>query len=116
MAKVRVYYKGLSDVRSISADDLKAHGISVSEDLVWDRLGVANGGVLPYPRLAISIDAPDVLINLLTREQTFTISEITDDGEDGDVIVVGRTLDEGTIAATLVDATTGQVDKTNAQD
>jgi hypothetical protein len=115
MAKVRVYYKGLSDVRRIDADHLKkAHGISVSQDLVWDRLGKGNGGVLDFPRLAINIDAPEELIEVLRNERTFTISEITDDGEVGDDIVTGEVIDEGTVSATLVDGDTGQTDDTNA--
>lgn len=111
MAKVRVYYKGLSDVRVISVDDLKAHNIEVSEDLVWDRVGKVNGGVLNAPRLAINIDAPDELIKVLRGEQSFTISEIKDDGEVGDDIVVGQAIDEATVAASVVDADSGQVDK-----
>lgn len=108
MAKVRVYYKGLSDVRIIDADHLKkAHNIEVSEDLVWDRLGKGNGGVLDFPRLAINIDAPDELIKILRGEQTFTISEIKDDGTVGDDIVEGKMLDESTVASKVVDANTG---------
>jgi hypothetical protein len=109
MAKVRVYYKGLSDVRIIHADHLKdAHGIEVSQDLVWDKIGKANGGVLDFPRLAMNIDAPDELIAVLRKEHTFTISEIKDDGEVGEDIVTGQVIDEGTIAAKVVDETTGQ--------
>ena len=111
MAKVRVYYKGLSDVRIISRDDLKRHNIDVSEDLVWDRLGEADGGVLKAPRLAINIDAPEELIKVLRGEQTFTISEIKDDGSIGDDIVVGKALDESMVAAVVVDGNTGQSDK-----
>jgi hypothetical protein len=108
MAKVRVYYKGLSDVRIIGADHLKeAHNIEVSEDLVWDRLGEANGGVLKAPRLAINIDAPDELIKVLRDNDTFTVSEIKDDGSVGDDIVTGKVVDESTVAAKVVDATTG---------
>ena len=107
MAKVRVYYKGLSDVRIISQDDLKRHNIEVSEDLIWDRVGEANGGVLRAPRIAINIDAPEELIKILRGEQTFTISEIKDDGTVGDDIVVGKALDESAVAAKVVDASTG---------
>lgn len=112
MAKVRVYYKGLSDVRIIDADHLKkAHNIEVDQDLVWDRVGKANGGVLDAPRLALNIDAPDELIKVLRGEQTFTISEIKDDGSIGDDIVTGKALDEATVAASVVDGDSGQVDK-----
>lgn len=107
MAKVRVYYKGLSDVRIISQDDLKRHSIEVSDDLVWDRVGKANGGVLDAPRLAINIDAPEELIKVLRNEQTFTISEIKDDGSIGDDIVTGKALDESAVAAKVVDSTSG---------
>lgn len=111
MAKVRVYYTGLSDVRSISVDDLKARNIEVSDDLVWDRVGVSGGGVLNAPRLAINIDAPAELIDLLRREQTFTISEIEDDGAVGKDIVTGKVLDESMVAARVVDTNTGAESK-----
>lgn len=112
MAKVRVYYKGLSDVRRIDADHLKeAHGIEVSQDLIWDRLGKANGGVLDRPTLAINIDAPDELIKVLRDNDTFTISEIKDDGTVGDDIVAGKVMDESEVSATVVDANTGQKSK-----
>lgn len=107
MAKVRVYYKGLSDVRIISKDDLKRHNIEVSEDLVWDRLGEANGGVLKAPRLAINIDAPDELIKVLRDNDTFTVSEIKDDGSIGEELVTGKVVDESELSAKVVDATTG---------
>lgn len=98
MAKVRVYYKGLSDVREISKKHLsEAHGIDVSEDLVWSNL-----------KPAINIDINDELLAVLKNEGTFKISEIQDDGTIGDDIVTATVKDDTVTAATVVDADTGQ--------
>lgn len=116
MALVRVRYKGLSDVRAITVEDLKAHGIEMSKDLIWDSQGAAVGGqTVPgverpkFPNAArgIVIDSPsDVLLALLEREGTFTVTEITDDKADGEEIITGAPLDD--TGSAVVDSTTGQ--------
>lgn len=98
MAKVRVRYRGLSDVREITAKQLKEHGIKLSGDLVFHR---GNS-------FAMNIDANDELLEILKRESTFDIKEIKDDGSAGDEIVKATLADDTAVAAESVDATTGQ--------
>lgn len=98
MAKARVRYKGLSDERIITAEDLKPHGIGVDKDLVFSR---ANG-------YAMNIDLNDELTALLRKEGTFTISEIKDDNTTGDDIVKATIADDTAISAKAVNANTGQ--------
>jgi hypothetical protein len=98
MAKARVRYKGFSDERRIDAKDLKPLGIVVSDDLVFNR---ANG-------FAMNIQLNDELESVLRKEGTFTISEIKDDGTQGDEIVKASVADDTAVAATAVDTTTGQ--------
>lgn len=101
MALVKIRYKGLSDVRIISADDLKARGIKVDKDLVWDhRDGSADRGLM--------VDGlSDELLHALESEGTFTITEVDKETkvEKGDIIVGSPVDDTGT---TVTDATTGQ--------
>jgi hypothetical protein len=116
MALVRIRYKGLSDVRSISVKDAEKHGVKLSDDLVWDNVGEANGGKISgvkRPKHAnaargIVVDGlSDELLQVLKDEGTFTITEVKDDNTDGDDIVTGSALDD--TGATVKDATSGQV-------
>lgn len=98
MAKVRVRYKGLSDVREISAKDLKKRGINVDKDLVFSR---ENG-------YAMNIDINEELTELLKSEGTFSIKEIKDDNTEGDEFVKATLADDTAVAATAVNTATGQ--------
>lgn len=98
MAKVRVRYKGLSDVREITAKQLKPLGIGVSDDLVFHR---GNN-------FALNIDANDELIDILKREGTFTVSKIEDDNTIGDDIIKATMRDDTAVAAVAVNTETGQ--------
>ncbi len=115
MALVRIRYKGLSDVRAISVKDAERHGVTLSEDLVWDHIGEEAGGPVPgikRPKKAnasrgIVVDGlSDDLLKVLRDEGTFTISEIKDDNTDGDEIITGQPLDD--TGSAVVDSTTGQ--------
>jgi hypothetical protein len=97
MAKVRVKYKGFSDVREITQKQLEAIGIGVSADLVFDH---SNNHTMV-------IDINDELTNVLRKEGTFTISEIKDDKTIGDDVVTATIFDDTAVAATLVDGNTG---------
>lgn len=108
MALVRIRYKGLSDVRVITKQDLEQFGIKTDQDLVWDNVGAARGGRLDAPnaRRGLVVDGlSDDLLAALRSEGTFTISEIKDDGTDGDDIIVGEPLDD---TGAVHDLTTGQ--------
>lgn len=122
MALVRVRYKGLSDVRAISVKDAEKHGVTLSQDLVWDNVGEELGGPIPgikRPKFAnasrgLVIDGlSDDLLKVLRDEGTFTVSEIKDDNTDGDDIITGQALDD--TGQAVVDSTTGQkTGKSNA--
>lgn len=115
MALVRVRYKGLSDVRVISVKDAESVGVKLSQDLVWDQQGEAAGAVIPgvkrpkFPNAAkgIVIDVQsDDLMKMLKDEATFTVSEVKDDGNDGEEIITGEVLDD--TGSTVVASATGQ--------
>lgn len=115
MALVRIRYKGLSDVRVISVKDAEKHGVTLSQDLVWDNIGSVAGGEIgdfkrpkhPNAARGIVVDGlSDELLKILRDEGTFTISEIKDDNTDGDDIVTGQPLDD--TGSAVVDSTTGQ--------
>jgi hypothetical protein len=115
MALVRIKYKGLSDVRVINKKDAASVGVTLSQDLVWDRIGARAGGNIPgvkrpdFPNAArgIVVDGlSDDLLAALKSEGTFTITEINDDNTDGDDIITGEALDD--TGSAVVDATTGQ--------
>jgi len=115
MALVRIRYKGLSDVRAITVKDAEAYGVKLSQDLVWDHVGSRAAGDIPgvkrpanaNARRGIVVDGlSDELLSVLRAEGTFTISEITDDGSDGDDIITGEPLDD--TGSAVVDTTTGQ--------
>jgi hypothetical protein len=97
MAKATVRYKGLSDVREMTVDQLKAVGIDVPEDLVWFR---GNG-------FKQEVELTEDLERLFTEEGTFIVETATDSGESQ--AVVEQTKSDDTVGATIVDAETGQV-------
>jgi hypothetical protein len=106
MALVKIRYKGLSDVRIISSDDLKARGINVDKDLVWSHQdGSASRGIM--------VDGlSEELLNALRTEGTFTITEVDKDTKvEKEDIIVGKPLDD--TGSTVTDSTTGQTDKKN---
>lgn len=92
--KIKVRFKGIADVRTISKKDLEAAGIEGVEDLRWDRANL----------FSVELDANDKLEELLRREGHFTISKVTDDG--GDALVSGAT-NPNTEGDVLVDGNTG---------
>lgn len=116
MALMRIKYKGLSDVRAITKKDAERHGVKLSEDLVWDHVGGHAGGqVVPgikrpdFPNASrgIVVDGlSEELLDVLKKEGTFTVTEIKDDGTDGDNVITGEPLDD--TGSTVVDTTTGQ--------
>jgi len=98
MAKVRVRYKGLSDVREITSKQLEPKGIKLSADLVWSRKN----------NFALNIDANDELLAVLKSEGTFSVSEIKDDNTVCDELVTATLRDDTAVASTVVDSNTGQ--------
>jgi hypothetical protein len=109
MALMRIRYKGLSDARVISAKDAEAHGVSLSHDLIWDNVGKARGGLLSRPNTndGVVVDGlSDELLKVLKDEGTFTITEITKDGLEGQTVITGEALDD--TGSTVVDKTSGQ--------
>jgi hypothetical protein len=109
MALMRIRYKGLSDVRVISVDDAKKHGVELSHDLIWDNVGQARGGWLSHPNRDSGVvveGLSDELLKVLRDEGTFTVSEIKDGNTEGQTIIEGKPLDD--TGSTVVDSTTGQ--------
>lgn len=115
MALYRIKYKGLSDVRSISVEDAKQYGVTLSQDLVWDKYGSDRDGQivginrpkLPTPTTGIVVDGlSDDLLKVLRAESTFTVTEVKDDLGDGEEIIKGQPLDD--TGSVVRDATTGQ--------
>lgn len=85
MAKVKVRYNGISDERSISKQDLKGtpwEG-AIEKTLVWNRSNL----------FSLTLDANDEFIEMLRAQEHFTISEVKDDGETGEVIAVASNPD-----------------------
>lgn len=98
MARARVYYKGLSDVREITAEQLKPLGVEVDRDLVFSR---ENG-------YAMNIDLNEELTKILRGEKTFTISEIKDDNTVGEEFVTATLRDDTADAAKALNARAGE--------
>jgi hypothetical protein len=99
MAKARVYYKGFSDVREITAKQLEPLGISIDKDLVFHR---GNS-------FAMNVDLNDELTKVLRNEGTFTISEIKDDSTIGDDIVTATLHDDTQVKADSLNESAGLV-------
>lgn len=95
MAEMIVRYKGAADTRIMSSDDLKLHGVEVSEDLVWERKNLWR------IRMEVSDEMEAVFIN----DGAFRLEAITDSG--GTKTVVDGTVTDDT-SATVIDAGTGQ--------
>lgn len=71
MAEVKVRYKGMSDVRTLPADQLKERGVEgIDHDLVF------HAGNLWSMKVPMS----DELEAILRAEGTFTIEDVKDDG------------------------------------
>ena len=116
MTLYRIKYKGLSDVRSISVEDAKRHGVELSSDLVWDRYGAKSDGQIagikrpdyPTPERGIVVDGlSESLLKVLRDEGTFTVTEVKEDMSDGEDVITGKPLDD--TGSAVKDATTGQV-------
>lgn len=99
MALTRVRYKGLSDVRVMSQEDLFGAGVSLSSGLQWDSSNVVNGILIEDPS--------ERLMEILQQEGTFTVTEVdSDDNTDGEEIITGQPLDD--TGPTIVDTTAGR--------
>lgn len=98
MALTRVRYKGLSDVREMSQDDLFGAGVSLSAGLKWDRGNRSNGILIEEPS--------ERLLDIFREEGTFTVTEVGDDNVEGQEIITGKPLDDTT--GTIVDETSGR--------
>lgn len=97
MALMQVRYKGLSDYREMSQEDLATVGIHLETALKWNR----NGSVY--------IESPsDDLLSLFEREGTFQVTEVDEKGSpvgDDSIIKHSKVDDTG---LTVVDGVTGQ--------
>lgn len=99
MALMRVRYVGLSDIRAMSADDLRAAGVGVDKDMEWN----------PQNRHTLIVSDPsEDLLSLFRAEGTFQVEEVDKEtGQKvGDDIVSGKPLDD--TGDTLVDGVTGE--------
>jgi hypothetical protein len=91
MSLHKVVYKGLSDIREMSAKDLKEAGVSVGADLVWDK---TRTGARPKVFIA---DMTDRLLEIFRLEGTFTVTEVDEQTMlevGGEPIVAGEPLDD----------------------
>ena len=78
MALTKVRYVGLSDVRTMSKEDLAAAGVGVDKDLHWD---VRNAWTQ-------MIESPnDDLLLIFKKEGTFTVEDASAADGKGRVIV-----------------------------
>lgn len=94
MATIRVRYKGVADERVISAKDLESVGVTVDEDLVWNRRNL----------FSLEIQSNDKLEEVLRAQGHFTISSVDDNNGDSVIAVATDTDSEGDV---LVDGDTG---------
>lgn len=103
MALIRVRYKGIADVREITAKQLKDNnGVIVDNDMVWNR---ANG-------FSVVVDANDRLEEVLREQGHFTISTVDDAGGEKVVAKASDPDNEGDI---LVDGDTGATTEAKAK-
>lgn len=100
MSLVKVRYKGLSDVRTMSREDLATRGVGVGADLHWEK----NGRPLSNP--VFLKDPSDELLEIFQAEGTFLV-EKDPDGEHPEVIIEGAALDD--TGGNVIDGNTGQV-------
>lgn len=96
MAFMKVRYKGLADVRQLSAKDVKdSSGIEMDNDVTWSA---ANNN-------AVVMDVSPQMEELLRAQGHFSLSALKDDGSEGEVVATATdTSNEGDV---LVDGTTG---------
>ena len=99
MALMQVRYRGLSDFREMSKEDLAGAGVHVDSDLRWNRLG------------SVYIEDPsEDLLALFQREGTFDVSEVDAQGRpEGDLIIKHEAVKADDTGATVKDGVTGQV-------
>lgn len=90
MAKALVRYVGMSDFRTLEAEQVKRdHGIMLNSDMVWRR------------NQALVVDMGPEFEQLLRDQGHFQISEYTDEGREGETISVAT--DPERVAETVVD-------------
>lgn len=101
MALTRVKYKGLSDLRLMSQEDLNDAGFPLDSELRWDK---AN-------RHTVFIKDPsDELLEMFAEEGVFQVQPVDAKGvAEGDPVIEGEVLDD--TAPTVVDGRTGQESK-----
>lgn len=99
MAKMKVRYRGAADTRQMSVKDLKEAGVTVPEDLVWDRKN----------RWSLEVEMTPELEEVLRAEGTFRLEKIKDDGTAGDIEADATKMDD--TGSTIVMGDTGQVEE-----
>lgn len=100
MALVKVRYRGLSDERTMSKEDLAASGVNLSQDLHWDHTN-RNAGLLIE-------DPSERLMEIFAMEGTYMVTEVDADSRvEGQEIISGAPLDD--TGSVVKDATSGQV-------
>lgn len=102
MAKMKVRYRGASDVRRITAKELKAAGLESYDgpDLEWSRKN----------RWTIEeVEMTDGLEEILRGEGTFRLEKINDAGESGGVEADATKTDD--TGSQIVMTDTGQVEE-----
>lgn len=83
MAKVEVRYRGISDQRILTQDQLAEHGINVDRDLVWD----------PSNKWTLKLEVNAAFESLLRNQGHFELHEVKDDGEAGSAVAVAEDPD-----------------------
>lgn len=100
MALTKVRYKGLSDEREMSQEDLAAAGVELSGGLRWDRTNRLTGLLIENPSQR--------LLDIFAEEGTFTVTEVdADTNVEGQEIISGQPQEYE--APVVKDATSGQV-------
>ena len=104
MAEVKVRYKGMSDIRTLPADQLKERGVEgIDHDLVF------HAGNL----WSVKVPMSDELEAILIAEGTFTIVKVKDDGSTDEDDAVATAVPQDDTGSTVV-MPDGQVDKADA--
>ena len=97
----KIRYKGLSDIRHMSAEDLKAAG--VEDSLSEDGLMFRRENYWTQTTETMS----DRLRDILETEGSYSIEEVNESGESVKKLAEGQVTDD--TGNTVVDETTGQV-------
>jgi hypothetical protein len=103
MSTFKVKYKGLSDERHITVENLAELGITVSEDLSWVRKTILDP--------AVFVDSPsEDLLTILKADGNFDVEEVDAKGlPTGVTLVTHDPAKADDTGATLKDGVTGEV-------